>query len=75
MSASAARHHSNWSLGPEIADDHGEPDCVDQAGHQIGATAGHLLLDRIADRHRPSAQVKFLPVPRRAAATMRARSA
>jgi LacI family transcriptional regulator len=34
---------------------------VDQAGRQIGATAARLLLDRIADRSRPTAQVSFSP--------------
>jgi LacI family transcriptional regulator, galactose operon repressor len=34
---------------------------VDQAGHHIGTTAARLLLDRIADRTRPSAQVKLSP--------------
>ncbi|MEO3923298.1 LacI family DNA-binding transcriptional regulator [Micromonosporaceae bacterium B7E4] len=34
---------------------------VDQAGHQIGANAARLLLDRIADRHRPAAQVRLSP--------------
>lgn len=34
---------------------------VDQAGHHIGATAARLLLDRIADRTRPTAQVKLSP--------------
>jgi LacI family transcriptional regulator len=34
---------------------------VDQAGHQIGATAARLLLDRIAQPGRPSAQVRFSP--------------
>jgi LacI family transcriptional regulator len=34
---------------------------VDQAGHHIGATAAKLLLDRIADRARPTAQVKLSP--------------
>jgi len=34
---------------------------VDQAGHQIGANAARLLLERIADRNRPSAQVKLSP--------------
>ena len=43
---------------------------VDQAGRQIGASAARLLLDRIADRHRPTAQVKLSPtlVPRRTTA-------
>jgi LacI family transcriptional regulator len=34
---------------------------VDQAGHQIGANAARLLLDRIADRQRSSAHVKLSP--------------
>lgn len=34
---------------------------VDQAGHQIGANAARLLLERIADRTRPSAQIKLSP--------------
>ncbi|WP_328850155.1 LacI family transcriptional regulator [Micromonospora globbae] len=34
---------------------------VDQAGHEIGANAARLLLDRIADRSRPTAQVKLSP--------------
>ncbi len=34
---------------------------VDQAGRHIGAETARLLLDRIADRHRPSAQVKLSP--------------
>jgi LacI family transcriptional regulator len=34
---------------------------VDQAGHQIGANAARLLLDRIADRKRPAAQIKLSP--------------
>jgi LacI family transcriptional regulator len=34
---------------------------VDQAGRQIGANAARLLLDRIAQRDRPSAQVKLSP--------------
>ncbi|MFF2846059.1 LacI family DNA-binding transcriptional regulator [Streptomyces sp. NPDC058001] len=43
---------------------------VDQAGTHIGAHAARLLLDRIADRGRPSAQVKLAPtlVPRRTTA-------
>ena len=36
---------------------------VGQAGHQIGANAARLLLERIADRDKPSAQVKPLPHP------------
>jgi LacI family transcriptional regulator len=44
---------------------------VDQAGRQIGANAARLLLDRIADRSRPSAQIKLSPtlVPRRTTAS------
>jgi LacI family transcriptional regulator len=40
---------------------------VDQAGHEIGENAARLLLERIADRHRTSAQVSLSPtlVPRR----------
>ena len=34
---------------------------VDQAGRQIGADAARLLLDRIADRNTPTAQVRFSP--------------
>ncbi|MBP2329667.1 LacI family transcriptional regulator [Kibdelosporangium banguiense] len=34
---------------------------VDQAGRQIGSNAARLLLDRIADRHTPSAQIKLSP--------------
>ena len=34
---------------------------VDQAGQQIGADAARLLLDRIADPHRPATQVKLSP--------------
>ncbi|MEU4192401.1 LacI family DNA-binding transcriptional regulator [Kribbella sp. NPDC026611] len=34
---------------------------VDQAGHHIGAETARLLLDRIADRNRPSVQVKLSP--------------
>lgn len=43
---------------------------VDQAGHQMGADAARLLLDRVADRARPTAQVKLSPslVPRRTTA-------
>jgi LacI family transcriptional regulator len=43
---------------------------VDQAGHHIGGTAASLLLDRIADRGRPTAQVKISPtlIPRRSTA-------
>ncbi len=43
---------------------------VDQAGHQIGANAARLLLERIADRNRPSAQITLSPtlVPRRTTA-------
>jgi len=47
---------------------------VDQAGHHIGGTAARLLLDRIADRTRPTAQVKLSPtlVARRSTAGPRA---
>ncbi|WP_063732886.1 LacI family DNA-binding transcriptional regulator [Streptomyces sp. RTd22] len=40
---------------------------VDQAGHEIGANAARLLLERIADRHKPSVQVRLSPtlMPRR----------
>jgi LacI family transcriptional regulator len=40
---------------------------VDQAGHQIGTNAARLLLERIANRDKPSAQVKLSPtlIPRR----------
>ncbi|TCO42546.1 LacI family transcriptional regulator [Kribbella antiqua] len=34
---------------------------VDQAGHHIGAETARLLLDRIRDRERPSAQVRLSP--------------
>ncbi|MFC7533280.1 LacI family DNA-binding transcriptional regulator [Actinoplanes sp. GCM10030250] len=34
---------------------------VDQAGHQIGANAARLLLDRIADTDRAAVQVKLSP--------------
>jgi len=34
---------------------------VDQAGREIGGNAARLLLDRIADRRRPSAQIKLSP--------------
>jgi LacI family transcriptional regulator len=34
---------------------------VDQAGHHIGANAARLLLNRIADRGRPAAQVTLSP--------------
>jgi LacI family transcriptional regulator len=34
---------------------------VDQAGHHIGSDAARLLLDRIADRDRPTAQVNLSP--------------
>ncbi|MFC5198159.1 hypothetical protein [Streptomyces kaempferi] len=33
----------------------------DQAGRHIGTTAAQLLIDRIADRTRPTAQIKFSP--------------
>ncbi|WP_329335442.1 LacI family transcriptional regulator [Streptomyces sp. NBC_01352] len=40
---------------------------VDQAGHEIGSNAARLVQDRIADRSRPSVQVRLSPalVPRR----------
>jgi hypothetical protein len=43
---------------------------VDQAGRHISAEAARLLLDRIDNRQRPSAQVKLSPtlVPRRTTA-------
>ncbi|WP_435226110.1 LacI family DNA-binding transcriptional regulator [Streptomyces sp. Tue6028] len=43
---------------------------VDQAGRHIGTNAAQLLIDRIADRSRPTAQIKFSPtlVPRRTTA-------
>ena len=46
---------------------------VDQGGHQIGANAARLLVDRIADRTRRTAQVKLTPtlVPRRSTAAPR----
>jgi LacI family transcriptional regulator len=46
---------------------------VDQAGHQMGANAARLLMDRIADRTRPTAQVKLSPtlVIRRTTASRR----
>jgi LacI family transcriptional regulator len=34
---------------------------VDQAGHQIGANAARLVLERIADRNKPSAQIRLSP--------------
>ncbi|MET0417019.1 MAG: LacI family DNA-binding transcriptional regulator [Actinoplanes sp.] len=39
---------------------------VDQAGHQMGVNAARLLLERIGDRSRPTAQVRLSPtlVPR-----------
>jgi ABC-type sugar transport system substrate-binding protein len=43
---------------------------VEQGGRQIGANAARLLLERIADRHKPTAHVKLTPtlVPRRTTA-------
>jgi LacI family transcriptional regulator len=35
---------------------------VDQAGNEIGRTAARLLRKRIADRHRPSVQVRLAPM-------------
>ena len=48
---------------------------VDQAGHQMGVNAARLLLDRIADRTKPTAQVKLSPtlVTRRTTATLPSR--
>ncbi|MFF4213189.1 substrate-binding domain-containing protein [Streptomyces sp. NPDC001796] len=45
---------------------------VDQAGREIGDNAARLLLDRIADRKRPTVQVKLSPtlVPRRTTASL-----
>jgi LacI family transcriptional regulator len=34
---------------------------IDQAGHHVGATAARLMLDRIADRGRPTARVTISP--------------
>ena len=34
---------------------------VDQAGREIGSNAARLLLERISNRHRPTAQVKLSP--------------
>jgi LacI family transcriptional regulator, galactose operon repressor len=34
---------------------------VDQAGHQIGANAARLLLERVSHRQAPSAQIKLAP--------------
>ena len=49
---------------------------VDQAGHQMGANAARLLLDRIADRKQPVAQIKLSPtlVARRTTAPPSAQS-
>jgi LacI family transcriptional regulator len=46
---------------------------VDQGGHQIGANAARLLVDRIGDRGRRTAQIKLSPtlVPRRSTAAPR----
>ena len=46
---------------------------VDQGGHQIGANAARLLIDRIGDRGRRTAQIKLSPtlVPRRSTAAPR----
>ncbi|WP_369029676.1 MULTISPECIES: LacI family DNA-binding transcriptional regulator [Streptomyces] len=43
---------------------------VDQAGREIGRNAARLLLERIADRHKPTGQVRLSPtlVPRRTTA-------
>jgi LacI family transcriptional regulator len=45
---------------------------VDQAGHEIGGNAARLLLERIADRDKPSVQVKLSPtlMPRRTTAPL-----
>lgn len=34
---------------------------VDQAGQEMGRNAARLLLERIADRHKPSTQVRLSP--------------
>lgn len=34
---------------------------VDQGGHQIGANAARLLVDRITDRERRTAQIRLSP--------------
>ncbi|GAA3250507.1 LacI family DNA-binding transcriptional regulator [Dactylosporangium siamense] len=34
---------------------------VDQSGHQMGNHAGRLLLERVADRHRPSTLISLSP--------------
>ncbi|RZB14593.1 LacI family transcriptional regulator [Streptomyces sp. F001] len=46
---------------------------VDQAGREIGENAARLLLERIADRNKPSVQVRLSPklVPRRTTAEPR----
>jgi LacI family transcriptional regulator len=46
---------------------------VDQGGHQIGANAARLLVERIADRSRRTAQIRLSPtlVPRRSTAAPR----
>ncbi len=43
---------------------------VDQSGHEMGRNAARLVEERIADRHKPSAQVTLAPalVPRRTTA-------
>ncbi|MEV6636938.1 LacI family DNA-binding transcriptional regulator [Actinoplanes sp. NPDC051470] len=48
---------------------------VDQAGHQMGVNAARMLLDRIADHTKPTAQVKLSPalVTRRTTAAPPAR--
>ncbi len=40
---------------------------VDQAGHEIGGNAARLLLERLADRQKPTGQVLLSPtlMPRR----------
>ncbi|MEV7394659.1 LacI family DNA-binding transcriptional regulator [Streptomyces sp. NPDC091215] len=46
---------------------------VDQGGHEMGRNAARLLLERIADRTKPSVQVRLSPtlVPRRTTAPLR----
>ncbi|MFI5910691.1 LacI family DNA-binding transcriptional regulator [Dactylosporangium sp. NPDC051541] len=50
---------------------------VDQAGHQIGANAARLLLERFTDRHAPATHIKLSPtlVARRSTAPPAAPSA
>jgi DNA-binding LacI/PurR family transcriptional regulator len=49
---------------------------VDQAGHEIGANAARLLVERIADRLKPPVQIKLSPtlVPRRTPLLLRCES-